>query len=128
MVLRVPFEFRPAPEEEWTRSTPHMNFKRLLKGPWLWIVLITILVISIVSVSSSADGYKQIKTATMVTYLETGKVKDVKFVDGDQQIQATLNDDTKVKTKYLGDQGARLVQQAEAAVAEKKLKTFDVEV
>jgi len=105
-----------------------MNFKRLLKGPWLWIVLITILVISIVSVSSSADGYKQIKTATMVTYLETDKVKDVKFVDGDQQIQATLNDDTKVKAKYLGDQGARLVQQAESAVADKKLKSFDVEV
>ncbi len=105
-----------------------MNFKRLLKGPWLWIALITIIVISIVSFSSSADGFKQIKTATMVTYLETGKVKDVKFVDGDQQIQATLNDDTKVKAEYLGDQGARLVQQAEAAVADKKLKTFDVKV
>ena len=105
-----------------------MNFKRLLKGPWLWIALITIVVITIVSFSSSADGFKQIKTATMVTYLDTGKVKDVKFVDGDQQIQATLNDDTKVKAEYLGDQGARLVQQAEAAVADKKLKTFDVEV
>jgi cell division protease FtsH len=105
-----------------------MNFTRLLKGPWLWIVLITILVISIVSFSSSADGYKQIKTATMVTYLESGKVSNVKFVDGDQQIQATLEDGTKVKAKYLGDQGARLVQQAETAVAEKKLKTFDVEV
>lgn len=105
-----------------------MNFKRLFKGPWVWIALITIVVITIVSVSSSADGYKQIKTATMVTYLDTGKVAEVKFVDGDQQIQATLNDGTQVKAKYLGDQGARLVQQAETQVADKKLKSFDVEV
>ncbi|MBP2389482.1 cell division protease FtsH [Aeromicrobium fastidiosum] len=116
------------PEEEWTRSTPHMNFKRLFKGPWIWIALITVVVISIISVSSNADGFKQIKTATMVGYLDAGKVKDVKFVDGDQQIRATLNDGTKVKAEYLGDQGARLVQQAETAVADKKLKTFDVEV
>jgi cell division protease FtsH len=116
------------PEEEWTRSTPYMNFQRLFKGPWLWIVLIVILVISVVSVSSSADGYKQINTATMVNYLESGKVKDVTFIEGDQVIQATLTDDKKVKAKFLGDQGARLVEQAEQAVADKKLKTFDVEV
>ena len=61
-----------------------MNFKRLFKGPWLWIILITIIVISIISVSSNADGYKSVKTATMVSYLDDGKVKDVTFVDGDQ--------------------------------------------
>ncbi|MET0449816.1 MAG: ATP-dependent metallopeptidase FtsH/Yme1/Tma family protein, partial [Aeromicrobium sp.] len=105
-----------------------MNFQRLFKGPWLWIVLIVILVISVVSVSSSADGYKQINTATMVNYLESGKVKDVTFIEGDQVIQATLKDDKQVKAKYLGDQGARLVEQAEKAVAGKQLKTFDVEV
>ncbi|MET1038755.1 MAG: ATP-dependent zinc metalloprotease FtsH, partial [Aeromicrobium sp.] len=105
-----------------------MNFQRLFKGPWLWIVLIVILVISIVSVSSSADGYKQVNTATMVNYLEGGKVKEVTFVEGDQQIQATLTDGKQVKAKFLGDQGARLVEQAEQAVKDKKLKTFDVEV
>jgi cell division protease FtsH len=105
-----------------------MNFQRLFKGPWLWIVLIVIVVISVVSVSSSADGYKQINTATMVNYLESGKVRDVTFIEGDQVIQATLTDDKKVKSKFLGDQGARLVEQAEQAVADKELKTFDVEV
>ncbi|AXT83838.1 cell division protein FtsH [Aeromicrobium sp. A1-2] len=105
-----------------------MNFKRLIKGPWLWIFVITLVVIAIVTASSSADGYKTVKTATMVSYLEDGKVKDVTFIDGDQQIQATLTDGKKVKSKYLGEQGARLVEQAETAVADKKLKTFDVEV
>jgi cell division protease FtsH len=105
-----------------------MNFKRLFKGPWLWIILIAILVITVVSLSSGADGYKSVKTATMVTYLDDGKVRDVKFIEGDQQIQATLDDGTKVKAKFLGDQGARLVEQAEKSVQDKKLKSFDVEV
>ncbi|MGA8987879.1 ATP-dependent zinc metalloprotease FtsH [Aeromicrobium sp.] len=105
-----------------------MNFKRLIKGPWLWIFVITLVVIAIVTASSNADGYKSVKTATMVSYLQDGKVKDVTFIDGDQQIQATLADGKKVKSKYLGDQGARLVQQAEKAVADKQLKSFDVEV
>ena len=76
-----------------------MNLKRLFKGPWLWIIVITVVVIAIVTATSNADGYKTVKTATMVSYLEDGKVKDVTFVDGDQQIQATLDDGKKVKAE-----------------------------
>ncbi|MDX6231241.1 MAG: cell division protease FtsH, partial [Nocardioidaceae bacterium] len=94
-----------------------MNLKRLFKGPWLWIIVITVVVIAIVTLTSNADGYKYVKTATMVSYLEDGKVRDVTFVDGDQQIQATLEDGKKVKANYLGDQGVRLVEQAEKAHA-----------
>ena len=115
-------------KEEWTRSTPYMNFKRLFKGPWLWIVVIADRGAHDRHLLVHADGYKEVKTATMVSYLDDGKVKEVTFVDGDQQIQATLDDGTKVKAKFLGDQGARLVEQAEKAVADKKLKTFDVKV
>jgi cell division protease FtsH len=105
-----------------------MNFKRLFKGPWPWVIAITVIVLLVLQFSSSADGYKEIKTATMVSYLEDGKVKDVTFVDGDQEIRATLNGGDKVKASYLGDQGNRLVEQAEQAVDDKKLKTFNVEV
>jgi cell division protease FtsH len=105
-----------------------MNFQRLFKGPWLWIVLIVIVVITVLSRFSAADGYEQINTATMVNYLEDGKVRDVTFIEGDQVIQATLKNDKQVKAKFLGDQGARLVEQAEQAVDDKALKTFDVEV
>ncbi len=105
-----------------------MNFKRLFRGPLLWIIVITIVVITVVQLSGPASGHREIRTATMVTYLDAGKVKDVKFVEGDQEIQATLTDGKKVRSKWLGDQGSRLVVEAEKAVADKKLKTFDVEV
>jgi cell division protease FtsH len=105
-----------------------MNLKRFLRGPFFWILLITLVVLAVVEFAGSASGSREIRTATMVTYLDHNKVKDVTFVEGDQEIQATLKDGTKVRSKWLGDQGSRLVEQAEEAVADKKLKTFDVKV
>ncbi|HZK35838.1 MAG TPA: ATP-dependent zinc metalloprotease FtsH [Aeromicrobium sp.] len=105
-----------------------MDFKRLLKGPWLWIVLTVFLVLTVLQFASSNDGYQEVDTATMVTNFDNDKVKDVTFVEGDQQIRATLNDGKKVRATWLGEQGSRLVEQAEAAVADKKLKTFNVEI
>ena len=105
-----------------------MDFKRLLKGPWLWIVLTVFLVLTVLQFASSNDGYQEVDTATVVTNFDNDKVKDVTFVEGDQQIRATLNDGKKVRATWLGEQGSRLVEQAEAAVADKKLKTFNVEI
>ncbi len=105
-----------------------MNLKRLFKGPWLWIVAIAVIVIVVITVAGNADGFKQVKTATMVTYLDDGKVKDVKFVEGDQEIRATLVDGKKIRATWLGDQGFELVQRAEKAVQDKKLHTYDVEI
>ena len=105
-----------------------MNAKRLFRGPFALIFAISLVVIVVLQLSSSSGGYQEIRTATMVTYLENAKIKDVTFVEGDQEIRATLKDGKKVRAKWLGDQGARLVEQAEGAVADKKIKTFDVEV
>jgi cell division protease FtsH len=105
-----------------------MNVKKILKGPWLWIVVIALVVIGILQFSSSSDGYREVETSTMVNYLENDEVDTVTFVEGEQQIQATLKkDDEQVRATWLGDQGARLVEAAEQSVADKKLKSFDVE-
>ena len=105
-----------------------MNVKKIVKGPWLWIVVIALVVIGILQFSSSSDGYREVETSTMVKYLENDEVEKVTFVEGEQQIQATLKkDDEQVRATWLGDQGARLVESAETAVADKELKSFDVE-
>ena len=105
-----------------------MNAKRLFRGPFALIFAISLVVIVVLQLSSSSGGYQEIRTATMVTYLENAKIKDVTFVEGDQEIRATLTDGKKVRAKWLGTQGSRLVEQTEKAVAAKKIKTFDVEV
>ncbi|MGZ5408923.1 MAG: ATP-dependent metallopeptidase FtsH/Yme1/Tma family protein, partial [Aeromicrobium sp.] len=104
-----------------------MNPKSIFKGPWLWIAVITVAVITVLSLASSNTGYSEVKTATMVTYFDAGTIKEVTFVEGDQEIRATLNDGKKVRATWLGDQGYELVQQATRSVADKKLKTFNVE-
>jgi cell division protease FtsH len=105
-----------------------MKLKRLFRGPAIWILIITLAVLAVVEFAGSARGSQEIRTATMVTYLQEHKVKEVTFVEGDQEIQATLKDGKEVRSKWLGDQGTRLVEEAEQAVAKKQLKTFDVKV
>ena len=105
-----------------------MNVKRLFRGPWVWIVLILVLVVVTLQFSGRADGYKEVRTATMVGYLDGGTISEMTFVEGDQEIRATLDDGTMVRSKFLLGQGDRLVEKAEAEVADKQLKTFDVEV
>jgi cell division protease FtsH len=105
-----------------------MNAKRLFKGPWFWIVLSAIAVVVVLQLVTPSGGFREVKTATMVSYLEDGKVEDVTFIEGDQQIEATLDGGEKVRAHWLGDQGSRLVEAAQKSVADKTLKSYDVEV
>jgi len=105
-----------------------MKLKNLTKGPWLWIAVITAAIFVVIAFSQGADGYKEVKTATMMRYLDTGKVKDVTFIDRDQVIQATLDDDSKVKSKYLMGQNESLIERAEKGYSDKTIKSFNVKV
>jgi len=105
-----------------------MKLKNLTKGPWLWIAVITAAIFVVIAFSQGADGYKEVKTGTMMRYLESGKVADVTFVDRDQVIQATLDDDTRVKSHYLLGQGEGLIETAEKGLAAKEIKTYNVKV
>ncbi len=106
-----------------------MNLKRLFKGPLPWIVLIAVIVFTVLGFANSADGSNEVKTSTMVGYIDEGKVKDLKFVEGDQEIRATLKaGDKKVRATWLGDQGYELVKKADEAKADKTLPNYDVEI
>src|SRR5690606_23558235 len=112
-----------------TRPTA-MNVKKIAKGPWIWIVNVAIVVLLVLNLSSSADGFKEVKTHEMVEYFDDGKLKDVTFVEFEQEIRGTLKGDQgqKVRASWLGDQGDRLIQAAEEAEKAGDLTSFDVEV
>ena len=106
-----------------------MNFKNIFKSPWLWILLISAVVIGVLAFSGNADGYKEVKTATMVGYFDDAKIKKATFTEGEQQIKATLTDGkTKVKATWLGDQSNTLVTQSQKLVDEGKMDSYNVEV
>ena len=106
-----------------------MNVKRWFRGPWLWVVLFAILVLVVLDVVSSRSGYKDVPTSTMVAQLQSGKVDSVKFIDGDQEIQATLEDGQKISAQWLDGQGTQLVDMVQAEIKAGTISgTYDVEV
>ncbi|HWJ67087.1 MAG TPA: ATP-dependent zinc metalloprotease FtsH [Nocardioides sp.] len=80
--------------------------KRLFRGPWLWIVVAVVSVILALQLLAPGGGYDEVPTSTLEKYIAEGKVKEITFVDGDQAIEATLDEGTrdagdKVLTHYV---------------------------
>lgn len=106
-----------------------MNVKRLFKGPWLWIVISVFAVLGILQFVSSNNGYEDIKTNEMAQHFSDDDIKEVKFIHGDQEIQATLDNGDKVQANWVTARQANdLLDEAETGVANDTIKSYDVEV
>ena len=73
-----------------------MNFKRLFRGPFIYVIL-AIAAVWIGSSLISMNGYKSITTDQGLTMLADGKVKEATIVGGDQRVDMTL---TTADSKY----------------------------
>ncbi len=67
--------------------------KRIFKGPVVWIVLAVVGVLLALQFLAPSGGYDEVTTSEMNSYIAKGQVKEITFIDGDQQIQATLDSD-----------------------------------
>ena len=105
-----------------------MDVKRLFRGPLLWIILGSILVLTVLQLVSSSGGYQDIDTSAMVQKIQSGEVRNVTFVDGDQVVEATLENGDKVSAQWVTGQGVQLVDMAQREQAAGNLTTYDVEV
>src|SRR4051794_13461553 len=70
---------------------------------------------------SKSDGSEQVDTSVMMSDIQSGKVKDVTLVEGDQRIEATLDDGSKITSNYVAPQGDSVVKTIEDAKADGKL-------
>jgi cell division protease FtsH len=105
-----------------------MDVKRILKGPWVWITLGVIAVLVVLQMVSASGGYQQVTTDQMVQHIDDGSIKEVTFVEGDQDIRATLDNGDQVHAEWLGDQGVQLVNDVQAQVRAGEIEGYDVEV
>jgi cell division protease FtsH len=69
--------------------------KRIFKGPWLWIIIAVVGVLLALQYLAPNTGGDEIPTSQMVKYINAGEVESITFVDGDQQIKATLDEGTR---------------------------------
>ncbi len=106
--------------------------KRIFKGPWVWIFVAVIGVLLALQYLVPNGGYQEIKTSTLQGYIADGDVKDIKFVDGDQEIQATLDkgvrdEGSKVTAYYIQGQQETLLAAVDEQVAEGTIESSDSE-
>src|SRR5690348_3573329 len=102
-----------------------MDVKRIFRGPWLWIVVAVIGVLIALQYLSPNGGYQQINTSAMVGHLKDGSVKSVLFVDGDQQIQATLDNGQKVTADWVSGQQTGLINLPQKGVEAGQIQQYN---
>src|SRR3954464_5784540 len=103
--------------------------KRILRGPWLWIGIAGLGVIIALQYLVPNGGYSEVETSKMVSYIETGQVKEITLVDGgDQEIRAELDNGKKVISHWVDGQQIGLVDEIEKQVKAKEITKFNTKV
>ncbi|MEO5854112.1 MAG: ATP-dependent zinc metalloprotease FtsH [Nocardioides sp.] len=92
--------------------------KRIFKGPWLWIVLAVVGVLLALQFLAPSGGADEITTSKMAGYISGGEIDEITFVDGDQEIKATLDNGNEVMTHYIQGQQESILALVDAQVAE----------
>ena len=107
-----------------------MDVKRIFRGPWLWIVVAVVGVLVALQFLAPSGGYDEINTSSMVQKIESGEVESILFVDGDQEIRATLDNGDKVLSSWVAGQQRDLVIAAQKQVnaSPPGIEDFNVEV
>ncbi len=99
-----------------------MDVKRIFRGPWLWIVVAVVGVLVALQYLAPNGGYSEIDTSEMVSHIQDGSVKEITFIDGDQEIRATLDDGKKVTASWVAGQ-----QQSIIAAAQKQVTAGNID-
>jgi cell division protease FtsH len=105
-----------------------MDFKRILRGPWVWIVVAVVGVLLALQFLAPNGAYDQVDTSTMAKDIGNGTVKTVTFVDRDQTIRAELDNGKKITASWVMGQQRDLVNSAAAGFKKGTIKSYDVTV
>ncbi len=105
-----------------------MNFKRILRGPILWIILAVIAIGLLVDFSGSlSGGFKQVPTSQVVSLINgDDPLSEVVLIDKEQEIRVTTKADPQQKFKaiWVGTQSQALIERLNARVEAKTLDSW----
>ncbi len=102
--------------------------KRIFKGPWLWIVVAVVGVLLALQFLTPNGGYDEISTSDMEANIASGAIKEITFVDKDQEMRATLDDDKKVVAFWVNDQQVGLVDAVNKQIKAGEIEKMNVDV
>ncbi|MCW2725278.1 MAG: cell division protein FtsH [Frankiales bacterium] len=89
-----------------------MNFKRLTRGPFLYIVLGLLVVLALSSGLKGDGGYKKTDTAAVLSAISAGDIKSSQkspalLFSKEQTVKVELNDGRKLQASFLDSQGSK---------------------
>ncbi|MEO7746319.1 MAG: ATP-dependent metallopeptidase FtsH/Yme1/Tma family protein, partial [Actinomycetota bacterium] len=113
-----------------------MNFRRLLRGPAIWVLLIVIIGLFALQIGQIGKSYQRIDTSAALQLISDGKVQSVELVNGDQRIDLDLKrgqtfssgnvrDATRVQAFYVDPMGPSVVDAVVAAKGDGKIVSFN---
>jgi cell division protease FtsH len=97
-----------------------MNFKRIVRGPFLYIVAGAIVLWIGFTLLSGIGGFRQVSTQEGLEFLKSAEITSVKIVDGEQRVDIVLAEPdkefgTNVQFYYVAPRGAAVVEAVNAA-------------
>ncbi|WP_432510371.1 ATP-dependent zinc metalloprotease FtsH [Kineococcus sp. SYSU DK001] len=90
------------------------TLKRIVRGPWLWIV-VAIAAVAIGASFFASSGTAEVSTTRALKLIEDGKVQSATLTDGNQRIDLelkpgeTVEGATTVRSYYIAQRGAAVV-------------------
>lgn len=100
-----------------------MLVKRIFKGPWLVALVAGVAALFAIQFLIPNGGYDEVKTSELNAWIADGDVKEITFIDGDQEIRATLDEGVregsdKVVTYYIQGQQESILAAVDEQVVE----------
>jgi cell division protease FtsH len=103
------------------------TFQRVLRGPFLWILIVVLAASYVIQLTQQITGYKDVPTSQVIQLINSDTpLKEVILTDTEQTIEITQADDkqTKVKATWVGTESQDIITRLNARVAAKTLDSW----
>ena len=106
-----------------------MNLSRIFRGPLFWIIIGIFALFLVMDLARGADGYEEKPTSEVVAKINSGdQLQEVELVENEQIIRVIVDDDTKMKAFWVGDQGLEIANRLQERVADGTIGSYTVKV
>ncbi len=85
--------------------------RRYFRGPLFWITIGVLVLLVGAQLFSSSAGAKAVDTSTVLADVAAGKVQSAKLIDGQQRVELTLKDGSRVTSQYIPSTGDYIAEQ-----------------
>src|SRR5664280_1307598 len=103
------------------------TFQRILRGPFLWILIVILVASWVIQLTGQITGYKDVPTSQVIQVINSdAPLKEVILTDTEQTIEITQADDkqTKIKATWVGTESQDIITRLNARVAAKTLESW----